>query len=146
MASLGHNELTLLLWHQPCLCGTWLVSIYYMAIIMVYRCGLLWSSLLMLLTQQIEWTLGGLPGKYSPANERQCYFVMTSLIGWAQALNQPLRRLVFWHNVNPKRIWLLCLVPTSTTRFASDLGYKMAKNFEKVIQGNTFYEQWHQIP
>ena len=24
-----------------------------------------------------------------PANERQCYFVTTSLIGWAQAYNQP---------------------------------------------------------
>ena len=26
------------------------------------------------------------------------------------------------------KIWWLCLVPTSTTRFASDLGYRMAKN------------------
>ena len=26
------------------------------------------------------------------------------------------------------KIWWLCLVPTSTTRFASDVGYRMAKN------------------
>ena len=26
------------------------------------------------------------------------------------------------------KIWWLCLVPTSTTRFASDVGYGMAKN------------------
>ena len=26
------------------------------------------------------------------------------------------------------KIWWLCLVPTSTTRFASDVGYRMDKN------------------
>ena len=31
-------------------------------------------------------------------------------------------------NNNDNKIWWLCLVPTSTTRFVSDLGYCMAKN------------------
>ena len=31
-------------------------------------------------------------------------------------------------NNNDNKIWWLCLVPTSTTRFVSDLGYWMAKN------------------
>ena len=28
----------------------------------------------------------------------------------------------------PNKIWRLCLVPTSTTRYASEVGYRMAKN------------------
>ena len=43
------------------------------------------------------------------------------------------------------RIWWLCLVPTSTTSFASDLGYRMAKNLIGLYKENTFYDQWHQI-
>ena len=31
----------------------------------------------------------------------------------------------YWLMVN--KVWWLCLVPTSTTRFASDVGYRMAK-------------------
>ena len=38
------------------------------------------------------------------------------------------------------RIWWLYLVPTSTTRFASDLGYRMAKNSIGLYKENTFYE------
>ena len=30
------------------------------------------------------------------------------------------------------RIWWLCLVPTSTTRFAIDLGNRMAKNYRVI--------------
>ena len=30
-----------------------------------------------------------------------------------------------YHRVN--KVWWQCLVPTSTTRFASDAGYRMAK-------------------
>ena len=40
----------------------------------------------------------------------------------------------------------LCIVPTSTTRFASDLGYIVAKILIRFCKENTFYEQWHQIP
>ena len=35
------------------------------------------------------------------------------------------------------KVWWQCLVPTSTTRFASDVGYRMAK-FNIVIQGKHF--------
>ena len=35
------------------------------------------------------------------------------------------------------KVWWLCLVPTSTTRFASDVGYRMPK-FNTVIQGKYF--------
>ena len=31
------------------------------------------------------------------------------------------------HSIN--KTWWLCLVPTSTTRFASEVGYRMAKNW-----------------
>ena len=30
-------------------------------------------------------------------------------------------------NQSPNKVWWLCLVPTSTTRFANDVGYRMAK-------------------
>ena len=52
--------------------------------------------------------------------------------------------LAFWHYTN--RIWWLCLVPTSATRFARDLGYRMAKNLIGSNKENTFYVQWDQIP
>ena len=42
------------------------------------------------------------------------------------------------------KIWWVCLVPTSTTRFASDVGYRMAKI--GLYREITFYEQWHLIP
>ena len=48
-------------------------------------------------------------------------------------------KLVYW-------IWWLCLIPTSTTRFASDLWYRMTKKSIVLYKENTFYEQWHQIP
>ena len=38
-----------------------------------------------------------------PANERRCYFVTTSLIGWVQTYNQPWKRSfkgMFW-NISP---------------------------------------------
>ena len=35
------------------------------------------------------YTIAGLILDLRPANERWCYFVMMSFIGWAQALNQP---------------------------------------------------------
>ena len=44
------------------------------------------------------------------------------------------------------RILWRCLVPTLTTRFASDLGYEIAKNSIGLYKENTFYEQCHQIP
>ena len=31
------------------------------------------------------------------------------------------------NNMEVNKVWWLCLVPTSTTRFASDVGYRMAK-------------------
>ena len=34
---------------------------------------------------------------------------------------------VLWHSHENKKVWWLCLVPTSTPRFASDVGYRMAK-------------------
>ena len=42
---------------------------------------------------------------------------------------------------NDQICWWLCLVPTSTTRFASAVGYRMTKNWiglYRVIQGNFF--------
>ena len=35
----------------------------------------------------------------------------------------------FWTFTRPRvyKVWWLCLVPTSTTRFTSDVGYRMAK-------------------
>ena len=42
-------------------------------------------------------------------------------------------------------IWWLCVVPTSTTRFASDLGYRMCKNLMGLYKENYLYGQWHQI-
>ena len=43
---------------------------------------------------------------------------------------------ILWDPVN--RIWWPCLVPTSTTRFASDLGYGMDKNLTGTYKENTF--------
>ena len=37
------------------------------------------------------------------------------------------------------KIWWLCLVPTSTTRFASDVGYRMAKSEEGYIRKCFFF-------
>ena len=55
---------------------------------------------------------------------------MRQWIGSPQGLDNCLSHVrhqaIIWTNVN--RIWWLCLVPTSTTRFASDLGYRMTKN------------------
>ena len=51
---------------------------------------------------------------------------------------------VLWLIIN--RIWWPCLVPTSITRFASDLGTEWSK-INRALQGKCFfYEQWHQIP
>ena len=36
---------------------------------------------------------------------------------------------VYASKLSHDKIWLLCLVPTSTTRFASDVGYRMAKKW-----------------
>ena len=44
------------------------------------------------------------------------------------------------------KIWWLCLVPTSTTRFASDARYRMAKKWIGLYTEIFFYEQWHLIP
>ena len=52
------------------------------------------------------------------------------------------RTTLCWNN----RIWWLCLVSTSTTRFARDLGYRMAKNLTGLYKENALYEQWRQIP
>ena len=38
-----------------------------------------------------------------------------------------------------------CLVSTSTTKFVSDLGYRMAKNSIGLYKENTFHEQWHPL-
>ena len=40
----------------------------------------------------------------------------------------------------------LCLVPTSTTRFTSDVGYRIAKNLIGLYKENNAHEQWHPIP
>ena len=45
----------------------------------------------------LEWHTAGLILGLHPANERRRYFVMTSLIGWAQAYKQP------WHNSTYKQ-------------------------------------------
>ena len=44
------------------------------------------------------------------------------------------------------KIWWLCLVPTSTTRFASDVGYRMAKKWIGLYKEIIFYEKWHLTP
>ena len=41
-------------------------------------------------------------------------------------------------------IWWLCLVPTSTTRFACDLGWRKGHKFNSVIQGK--YVLWTMKP
>ena len=49
-------------------------------------------------------------------------------------------------------IWWLCLVPTSATRFASDVGYRMAKKWiglckETIFMNNSLTENGeHDIP
>ena len=45
-----------------------------------------------------------------------------------------------------KKIWWLCLVPTSTTRFASDVEVQNGQNLIDLYKENDFYEQWHLIP
>ena len=35
--------------------------------------------------------------------------------------------VIFWFKFHMNKIWWLCLVPTSTTRFASEVGYRIAK-------------------
>ena len=42
------------------------------------------------------------------------------------------------------KIWL-CLVPTSTTRFAWDVGYRIGKNLIGLYKENNFYEKWYLI-
>ena len=49
-------------------------------------------------------------------------------------------------NIIENRMWWLCLVLTLTTRFATDLGYRMATNLTGLYKKNTFYKQGHQIP
>ena len=44
------------------------------------------------------------------------------------------------------KIWWLCQVFTSTTRFASDVGYRMAKNLIGLYKENNFHEQRRLIP
>ena len=48
-----------------------------------------------------------------------------------------------WYN----KIWWLCLVPTSTTRFASDVGYRMAKKliglYKEIILLNNQGSKFH---
>ena len=41
------------------------------------------------------------------------------------------------------RIWWLCVVPISTTRLTSDLGYRRAKPLIRLYKANTFYELLH---
>ena len=43
------------------------------------------------------------------------------------------------------KVWWLCLGPTTTTKFTSDLGYRMTKNSIGLYNENAVYEQWHQI-
>ena len=47
--------------------------------------------------------------------------------------------------VTRNKIWWLCLVPTTTTRFANDVGYKMAKKWIGLYKEIFFFEQWHLI-
>ena len=54
-----------------------------------------------------------------------------------------LEYMIFW---SMNKIWWLCLVPTSTTRFASDVGYRIAKNLVGLYKEDNFHEQWHLIP
>ena len=43
------------------------------------------------------------------------------------------------HYVGMNRFWWPCLVSISTTRFASDLRYRMAKNLIGLYMGNAFF-------
>ena len=71
----------------------------------------------------------------------QSFIEITSLqLGSEQ--NEISMEFELWWN----RIRWLCLFPTSTTRFACVLGYRMAKNFIGLYKENTFSEQWRQIP
>ena len=45
------------------------------------------------------------------------------------------------HIVFVNKIWWLCLILTSTTRFASDVGYRMAKRLIGLYKEYNFYEQ-----
>ena len=55
-------------------------------------------------------------------------------------------RVFAWQS-GDKRIWWLCLVPTSATRFANDLGYRLARNSIGLNKTNAFFlKQWRRIP
>ena len=43
------------------------------------------------------------------------------------------------------KIWWLCLVPTSATRFATDVGYRIAKKWRGSYKEMICHEQWHLI-
>ena len=50
------------------------------------------------------------------------------------------------HRITVNKVWWLCLVPTSTTRFASDVGYRMAKIKHSCTRKIFFMNKWHLIP
>ena len=56
-----------------------------------------------------------------------CYYVHTNL------------RFFLLHIHTLNKIWWLCLVPISTTRFASEVGYKNAPNLKVLYKENTFF-------
>ena len=62
---------------------------------------------------------------------------------WLQAGRRPVASYV-WPGLY--RTWWLCLGPISTTRFTSDLGYRMAKNLIGLYmyKENTFYSSFPQ--
>ena len=63
-----------------------------------------------------------------PANERRCYFVMTSIIGWVQVYNQP------WDCFPGFRlIWIIC-----DTLFYFELYRTISYDVEVNIGGTIF--------
>ena len=52
--------------------------------------------------------------------KRHSTLLLYTNLGWPRGPTRPKRALV-------NKIWWLCLVPTSTTRFASEVGYRIAK-------------------
>ena len=60
--------------------------------------------------------------------------------------NRNLNKYNFSWALCDNKIWWLYLVPFPATRFASNLGYRMAKDLIGLCKRNTFYEKWHHIP
>ena len=66
---------------------------------------------------------------WSLKNSRDSHWTPVPIMQWGTRQSQSIFRPTNHKRVMPanKKVWWLCLVPTSTTRFASDVGYRMAK-------------------